>query len=99
MANAPKNDLAALRSEYEDAGIDISDADECPIGQFQRWMDQAITAKVYEPNAMSLGTIDSDGWPAARIVLLKGLDTRALSFTRITRVPRRKRSNPRGGRR
>ena len=80
MANAPKNDLAALRSEYEDAGIDISDADECPIGQFQRWMDQAITAKVYEPNAMSLGTIDSDGWPAARIVLLKGLDTRGFVF-------------------
>lgn len=80
MANHSKNDLASLRSEYENAGIDVADAEKCPIVQFQAWIDQAIEANVYEPNAMTLGAVDSDGWPSSRVVLLKGLDERGFVF-------------------
>jgi pyridoxamine 5'-phosphate oxidase len=52
-----------------------------PIVQLQRWLDDASTADaVGEPNAMCLSTVGSDGRPSARIVLLRGLDARGLTF-------------------
>ena len=48
--------------------------------QFQRWFDEAINAKLPEPNAMTLATVDADGQPSARIVLLKGLDQQGFTF-------------------
>ena len=80
MADDSKNDLASLRNEYENAGIDVADAGECPINQFQIWIEQAINANVYDPNAMTLSAVDSAGWPSSRVVLLKGLDKRGFVF-------------------
>ncbi len=45
-----------------------------PIKQFELWMEEAIQAKVNEPNAMTLSTVTTDGRPSARIVLLKGVE-------------------------
>ena len=80
MENRQATDLAALRQEYEGNGIDLHDTDSCPIRQFQRWMDQAVSANVYEPNAMTLSTVDESGFPSSRVVLLKALDELGFVF-------------------
>ena len=52
-----------------------------PIEQFNRWIDDAVErAKVPNPNAMTLATVDKSGRPAARIVLLKDFDAEGAVF-------------------
>jgi pyridoxamine 5'-phosphate oxidase len=51
-----------------------------PIAQLQQWLDEAIEAGLPEPTAMTLATASPDGVPAARMVLLRGLDDRGLAF-------------------
>ena len=48
--------------------------------QFQRWLSEAIQAKVNEPTAMNLATVGDNGRPQARIVLLKEVATEGLVF-------------------
>jgi len=45
-----------------------------PFGWFQRWMAEAAASEPNDPNAMTLATATPSGAPAARIVLLKGID-------------------------
>ncbi len=53
-----------------------------PVAEFRRWYDEACRLPMPNPNAMTLATVDSDGTPSARIVLLRGIDERgALFFT------------------
>ncbi len=73
-------DLAALRREYADRGLDVADLDPDPLVQFQRWFEAAVAAGVPEPNAMTLATVDVGGDPDARVVLLKGVDARGFSY-------------------
>ena len=72
--------LAAMRRDYAAAGLAEADALADPIAQFQRWFEDARRAEVHEPNAMTLATVDAGGQPAARMVLLKGIDARGLAF-------------------
>jgi pyridoxamine 5'-phosphate oxidase len=66
--------LADLRKSYERAELseDASHAD--PLQQFAQWLQEAITAEVPEPNAMTLATVGSDLRPSTRVVLIKGFD-------------------------
>jgi pyridoxamine 5'-phosphate oxidase len=73
-------DLASLRSEYTRARLDQGDLPSDPIAAFQFWFQQAERAKVPEPSAMALATVDLDGTPSVRTVLLKGLDQRGFTF-------------------
>jgi pyridoxamine 5'-phosphate oxidase len=57
-----------------------SDLDRDPIAQFRRWLDDATAIGMIEPIAMTLATVDPDGRPSARVVLLKGLDGRGFAF-------------------
>ena len=57
-----------------------SQASASPLEQFSRWFDEAQAAKVPEPNAMTLATVDASGQPSARIVLIKGYDERGFTF-------------------
>jgi pyridoxamine 5'-phosphate oxidase len=66
-------DIAALRKEYAKAKLDSSKIDKNPLRQFSVWFQEAIQSKVAEPNAMHLATVNQDGRPSGRIVLLKGL--------------------------
>ncbi len=66
-------DLARMRHEYETNGLAESDLVSDPIDQFRRWLDEAIAAEVEEPNAMVISTVDVNGVPWARHVLLKGV--------------------------
>ena len=73
-------DLAALRREYADAGLDEADLADDPFAMFGRWFDDAQQAGLYEPNAMVAATVAADGSPASRMVLLKGVSERGFVF-------------------
>ncbi|MGL4768538.1 MAG: pyridoxamine 5'-phosphate oxidase [Formosimonas sp.] len=64
-------DLTALRQEYLNASLDEADAHADPMTQFAQWFAQAQAAQVPEPNAMTLATVNADGQPSARVVLIK----------------------------
>jgi pyridoxamine 5'-phosphate oxidase len=72
--------LAELRKNYSLGSLDVADVDHDPFRQFDKWFQQAIDAKLPEPNAMTLATVDSRGRPSARIVLIKGVDERGFVF-------------------
>lgn len=72
--------MAALRREYEEAGIDVDDVDPDPFVQFDRWFTEAVDAGVEEANAMAVATADEDGRPAVRMMLLKGFDSEGFVF-------------------
>ena len=72
----PNQPIADLRKSYEMAELVESAALDDPLKQFELWLAEAITAKVPEPNAMTLATVGSDLRPSTRIVLIKGLDAR-----------------------
>lgn len=73
-------DMAALRREYEQAGIDVEDVDPDPFVQFDRWFTEAVEAGVDEPNAMAVASADTDGRPAVRMMLLKAFDPEGFVF-------------------
>ena len=72
--------LASLRQEYMRAGLSESDADRDPMRQFERWFEDALRAKLPLLNAMTLATVSRDGAPAARVVLLKGVERGGFVF-------------------
>jgi pyridoxamine 5'-phosphate oxidase len=72
--------LTDLRKEYIMNGLNEADLDRDPIRQFQIWFDQALSAGLAEPNAMTLATATPDGRPSARLVLIKGVDERGFVF-------------------
>lgn len=63
-------EIAALRRDYRQSALLEQDVDDNPVRQFRVWFNQAVSAVVNEPNAMSLATVH-DGRPESRIVLLK----------------------------
>lgn len=52
--------------------LDIADLDTDPLAQLQGWLDDARTAGMIEPTAMTVATVDAQGRPSARVVLFKG---------------------------
>jgi pyridoxamine 5'-phosphate oxidase len=72
--------LAELRREYTKGGLRRADLDPHPFVQFQKWFEEALNSQLLEPSAMTLATVDADGRPSARIVLLKGADERGFLF-------------------
>lgn len=77
-ANAQR--IADLRRDYRLASLVESSVHADPIMQFRRWFDEALAAQLHEVNAMTLATVGIDGRPAARIVLLKGVDADGFVF-------------------
>jgi pyridoxamine 5'-phosphate oxidase len=72
--------LADLRKNYSRGALDAADVDPDPVRQFETWFAQALDAQLPEPNAMTLATVDTNGRPSARIVLIKGVDARGFVF-------------------
>src|SRR5690606_18812416 len=72
--------IADIRKQYSKSVLLEDSLAPTPLEQFSKWFDEALQAEVMEPNAMVLATVGEDGCPAARIVLLKGLDERGLVF-------------------
>lgn len=69
-----------MRLEYETNGLSESDLAADPLDQFDRWFNEAVAAEVYEPNAMVVSTVDVNGQPSSRHVLLKGVTDGAFDF-------------------
>jgi pyridoxamine 5'-phosphate oxidase len=92
-------DVASLREEYSQRQLRRRDLDPDPVAQFNRWFAEALEARVREPNAMSLATVNPAGQPSARIVLLKGVGPAGFLF--FTNYGSRKSAdlaaNPRAG--
>lgn len=74
------DNLAALRREYTQASLDVSEVDKNPLTQFSTWFTQALRASGDEANAMVLSTLQPTGRPSSRVVLLKGLTERGFVF-------------------
>ena len=72
--------LAAIRSDYSLSALDEKHLDANPFMQFKVWFNQAVEAKVNEPNAMVLATVKSNGYPTARVVLLKAIEENGFVF-------------------
>jgi pyridoxamine 5'-phosphate oxidase len=69
-----------MRQEYARAGLAESDLAPDWLTQFARWLDDAAAAGLPEPNAMIVASVDADGRPNARTVLLKDVDERGFVF-------------------
>jgi pyridoxamine 5'-phosphate oxidase len=72
--------LAAMRRSYERGGLEETDLAPTWSAMLDRWLSDAETGGIREPNAMVVATADADGRPGVRTVLLKGLDERGLTF-------------------
>jgi pyridoxamine 5'-phosphate oxidase len=75
-----REQIEALRLDYTQGELDESSVLADPIAQFRLWFEQALKSNLTEPNAMTLATVDADGRPDARIVLLKGFDDHGFVF-------------------
>ncbi len=73
-------DLAQIRREYTLHSLDEKSIMPNPFRQFEKWFNEALEAKVLEPNAMNLATVSENNRPASRIVLLKGFTEQGFTF-------------------
>jgi len=69
-----------MRRDFESAGLEREALDENPSGQFAHWFEEARSAGILEPNAMSLATAGEDSMPDIRTVLLKYFDESGFVF-------------------
>jgi pyridoxamine 5'-phosphate oxidase len=84
------------RQDYARGSLDVDDVDPDPLRQLERWIADAVEAGVGEPNAMTLATVDADGRPDARVVLLRRItadtlvwftDRRSAKGTQLAHTP------------
>jgi pyridoxamine 5'-phosphate oxidase len=80
--------IADIRTDYSQAVLSETETDADPIIQFSKWFNEAVNAQVPEPNAMGVSTVDEDGRPSSRILLIKDFDQRG--FTWFTNYDSRK---------
>jgi pyridoxamine 5'-phosphate oxidase len=74
--------LADMRRDYTREGLSEVNAPNEPFGLFRQWFDEAVQTEQLpvEPNAMTLATVDAEGRPHCRVLLLKALDERGFTF-------------------
>ncbi|MGE0929815.1 pyridoxamine 5'-phosphate oxidase [Peijinzhouia sedimentorum] len=73
-------DIAAIRQEYTLKSLDEREVSKDPIKQFNNWLTEALDSLLHEPTAMHIATVDANGRPSGRIVLLKGVENNGLVF-------------------
>jgi len=73
------SDAGAIEHPVGLTGGDFTAAEE-PLRLFAQWFDEAKHSEPVNPEAMTLSTVDPDGLPNARMVLLKGFDARGFVF-------------------
>ncbi|UFS60058.1 pyridoxamine 5'-phosphate oxidase [Subtercola endophyticus] len=82
------HDSLHTHRDFGETPLDESDLDADPFVQFQVWLGEAEGAGLSEPNAMVLSTVDAEGTPSSRTVLLRGV--RAGGFEFFTNYDSRK---------
>lgn len=73
-------DLYNIREDYAQQALSAKQCDADPLKQFEKWLTEAITAKVNEPTAMNIATVNEKGLPSSRLVLLKELNAQGFVF-------------------
>ena len=73
-------DWEATRHHYAQAGLHETDVDPDPIVQFRSWFDDWTATGPRDPGVVVVSTVDADGWPASRAVLLRRVDERGFVF-------------------
>ena len=73
-------DLESLRREYLQGGLRREELIDDPLDQFSLWMQQALDLEIYDPTAMTIATVNEEGQPSQRIVLLKHFDQDGFIF-------------------
>lgn len=63
--------ISKLREDFMNGSLSEKDILEDPFSQFKTWLNEAVEAKVPEPQAMNLATVSLEGKPSARIVYLR----------------------------
>ena len=72
--------IAAIRKNYSQKTLLEDAMADNPVNQFKSWWEEALASEIDEVNAMTLATSSLDGVPAARIVLLKGVEPEGFVF-------------------
>lgn len=72
--------IEAMRQKYGNQPLSPKGVNKNPFGQFESWFKIASEANILEPNAMLLSTVNSEGAPSARVVLLKAYDKKGFVF-------------------
>jgi pyridoxamine 5'-phosphate oxidase len=75
--------LDERRAALEARGLDRADLADDPMTQFRSWYDAVVGWGLYLPEAMVLSTVDEQGRPSSRQVLLRGIDHGLLFFTNL----------------
>ncbi len=73
-------DLTTQRREYQHGTLSREQLLSCPIAQFQNWLQCGSEAKLQDATAMTLATVNKQGRPFQRMVLLKGVDQAGFVF-------------------
>ena len=74
--------ISDIRLNYAKGALNANDISDNPADVFAKWLGEAVTAQVSEPTAMVLSTVDENGRPISRVVLLKELkDNKLIFFT------------------
>ena len=72
--------VSSLRREYVHGSLSRKQLLECPVAQFESWLQQANDDELQDATAMTVATVDERGRPFQRMVLLKGVDERGFVF-------------------
>ncbi len=75
-----EKDLANIRTDYTKLKLGEDMLQSNPFTQFEKWMNEALAQNVMEPNAMTIATVNTEGKPSLRVVLLKGFDEKGFVF-------------------
>lgn len=73
-------EAARLRTDYEREGLVEEAMADDPVSEFEEWFAGVLAAGIHEPNAFVLATVDEDGTPSARAVLMKDFSSDGLVF-------------------
>ena len=73
-------DLHDIREDYSKQALSEKECDAHPIAQFEKWLNEAIRSQVNEPTAVNVATIDANGRPSSRMVLLKEVNPQGFVF-------------------
>src|SRR5262249_5521869 len=72
-------DTTTIKQQAPLTSADLPAAEE-PSALFATWFTEATKSEPNDPNAMALATVDADGLPDVRMVLMKGFDSEGFVF-------------------
>ncbi|MCC5453002.1 pyridoxamine 5'-phosphate oxidase [Rheinheimera sp. UJ51] len=72
--------IDAIRRSYTKDKLDLDKLDADPIVQFEHWLKDAVAAELPDPTAMCVASVDAEGQPSQRLVLLKDLSPSGFTF-------------------